>query len=168
MMDTLPLIVAIAAMVPLMGYTMYSDLRTLRIPNWVVLAVLGVFVVTGLWGLPPETFGWRLLNGVIALLIGFGIYAISRGKVGGGDMKLLAALVPFIAGAHVLFVLVVYTFVTIVALFIHRFIRAMLKGRQTGWIAIDQKIYFPVGLVLGLTILIYLGVELIGRYMPVA
>lgn len=167
-METIPLIVALAAMVPLMVYTMYADLRALRIPNWVVLAVLGVFVVTGLWGLPLEIFLWRLAYGLIVLLLGFAIYAFGKGKVGGGDMKLMAVLVPFVAGSDVMFVLVVYAIVTLIALFVHRLIRAMLRGRQTGWIAIDQKIYFPVGLILGFTILIYLGVEVADRFYSAA
>ncbi len=164
-METTPLIVALVAMIPLMVYVMWSDLRELRIPNWTVLAVLGVFVVTGLWGLPFETFLWRLAHGVIFLLIGFSIYAFGRGKIGGGDMKLIAVLVPFVAGAHALFVLLTYVIVTFVALVFHRLVRARLKGRQTGWIAFDQKIYFPVGLILGLTILIYLGSEVLDRFV---
>ena len=163
MMSTAPMLVAMAAMLPLMLYVMWSDLKTLRIPNWVVLAVLAVFVVTGLWGLPFETFLWRLAHGVIFLAIGFSIFALGRGKVGGGDMKLIAALVPFIAGAHALFILAIYTVVTFAGLILHRLIRAGLRGRQTGWLAFDQKIYFPVGVLLGLTILIYLGAEVAGR-----
>ena len=160
MMETAPMLVALAAMLPLMLYVMWSDLKSLRIPNRVVLAVLAVFVVTGLWGLPLETFLWRLAQGLIVLLIGFAVYAVAGGKVGGGDMKLIAVLVPFVAGAHVLLVLVIYTVVTFAGLFIHRLIRAYLRGRQTGWLAFDQKIYFPVGLILGVTILIYLGIRL--------
>lgn len=162
------LILAFAAMTPLMIYTIWSDLKSLRIPNWVVLATFAVFLVTGFWGLPFETFLWRILHGVIFLMIGFGLYAVASGKVGGGDLKMIAVLVPFIAGEDTLFVLVVYTFVTIAGLFLHRLLRAMLKDRETGWIAIDQKIYFPVGLILGLTILIYLGVELADHFYTAA
>lgn len=163
-MDTTPLIVALTAMTPLMLYVIWSDLKSLRIPNWVVLAVVAVFLVTGLWGLPLETFLWRLVHGLVVLVIGFLIFAVAGGKVGGGDMKLVAALVPFIAGAHAILVLGIYAVVTFAGLFVHRLIRAYLRGRQTGWLALDQKIYFPVGLILGLTILIYLGAEVAGRF----
>lgn len=163
-MEKEALIAALAAMIPLIAYIIRSDLKELRIPNWSVLAVVGVFVVTGLWGLPLESFLWRLAAGVIALLLGFGLYALASAKVGGGDLKLIAALVPFVAARDVLFVIVVYVFVTFTALIIHRLIRRFLRGRQIGWKAIDQKIYFPVGLLLGLTILIYLGTLLLGHY----
>ena len=164
MMETMPMLVALAAMLPLMLYVMWSDLKSLRIPNWVVLAVLSVFVATGIWGLPFETFLWRLAHGLIFLAVGFAVFAVGRGKVGGGDMKLVAALVPFVAGAHALLILVIYTVVTFAGLFVHRLIRAYLRGRQTGWLAFDQKIYFPVGVILGVTILIYLGLEVAGRF----
>ena len=168
MMETTPLIVAFAAMVPLMFYIMYSDLRSLRIPNWSVLAVLGIFVVTGLWSLPLETFLWRLAHGAIVLVIGFALYALFSAKIGAGDIKLITVLVPFVAGGHALFVLLVYAVLTFAALMVHRLIRAYLRGRKTGWIAFDQQIYFPVGLILGLTILLYLGIEVINRLYPPA
>lgn len=167
MMETTPLILALVAMTPLMIYVMWSDLKHLRIPNWVVLAVLAIFVVTGLWGLPLDTFLWRLVHGLAFLVIGFGIFSVAGGKVGGGDMKLIAVLVPFVAAADALFVLLVYTVVTFAGLFLHRMIRAYLRGREIGWRAFDQNIYYPVGLVLGVTILVYLGIEVIDRfYVP--
>ena len=66
-MDTYALMAATAAMAILMILVTWFDLKQLRIPNWSVLAVLGVFVVTGLWGLPIDVFAWRLLAGVIVL-----------------------------------------------------------------------------------------------------
>ena len=168
-METTPLVVALVAMTPLMIYVMWSDLKSLRIPNWAVLAVLGVYVVTGLWGLPLETFLWRLGYAAAFLVVGFTIFALAGGKVGAGDMKLIAVLIPFVSASDVLFVLFVYTVVTLVGLAIHRFVRVRLRGRKTGWLAIDQAIYYPVGLVLGLTTLIYLGLEVADRfYAPAA
>lgn len=163
-METTPLIVALIAMTPLMAYVMWSDLKSLRIPNWLVLAVLGVYLVTGFWGLPLETFLWRLAYGAGFLAIGFGIFAVAGGKVGAGDMKLIAVLIPFVSASDVLFVLFVYAVVTLVGLMLHRLIRARLRGRETGWMALDQSIYYPVGLVLGITTLIYLGLEVADRF----
>ena len=163
-METAPLLVALIAMTPLMVYVMWSDLKSLRIPNWTVLAVLGVYLVTGLWGLPLEVFLWRLGYAAAFLVVGFAIYALAGGKVGAGDMKLIAVLIPFVSASDVLFVLFLYGVVTLVGLMIHRLIRARLRGRKTGWLALDQAIYYPVGLVLGVTTLIYLGVEVVDRF----
>ena len=164
MMETSALAVATVAMAVLMAITAWFDLKALRIPNWCVLAVLALFLVTGLWGLPLDVFAWRLLHGVIVLVLGFGLYSVAGGHVGGGDIKLIAALTPFIPGAHVGFVLLVFVLVCFAGLLIHRMVRAFLRGRKTGWAALDQRQFFPVGLLLGGTIMIYLGVELAGRY----
>jgi prepilin peptidase CpaA len=164
MMATPALAAATAAMAVLMALTAWYDLKALRIPNWCVLAVLGLFLVTGLWGLPLELFGWRLLQGVIVLVVGFGLYTVSGGHVGGGDIKMIAALTPFIAGPDVGFVLLVFALLSLAGIALHRTARAFLRERRTGWAALDQRRFFPVGLLLGGTIMIYLGVELAGRY----
>ena len=129
-----------------------------------VLAVVALFIVTGLWGLPLDVFAWRFLYGVIVLFVGFGLYSISGGHVGGGDIKLIAALTPFIAGKDVLFVLTIFALLSLTGVLLHRFVRAMLRDRKTGWAALDQKRFFPAGLLLGGTIMIYLGWQLAERY----
>ena len=164
MMETQALIAATAAMAVLMGLAGWFDLKALRIPNWCVLAVVGLFIVTGLWGLPLDVFAWRLLHGVIVLFVGFGLYSISGGNIGGGDIKLIAALTPFIAGKDLLFVLLVFAVLSFSGLLVHRLIRGLLRDRKTGWMALDQKRFFPAGLLLGGTIMIYLASQLAERY----
>jgi prepilin peptidase CpaA len=164
MMETQALIAATAVMAVLMGLAGWFDLKALRIPNWCVLAVVALYIVTGLWGLPLDVFAWRFLYGVIVLFVGFGLYSISGGHVGGGDIKLIAALTPFIAGKDLLFVLMVFALLSFAGLMLHRFVRAMLRDRKTGWAALDQKRFFPAGLLLGGTIMIYLGWQLAGRF----
>jgi len=169
MMETEALLAATAAMAVLMSVMAWYDLKALRIPNWTVLAVLAVFLVAGFWGLPWELVLWRLLHGVIVLFVGFGLYTISGGNVGGGDVKMIAALTPFVAGLSAVgFVLITFALSAFAGLLLHRFARALIRGRTTGWAAFDQKRFFPAGLLLGVTIMIYLGVELANRYMAVA
>lgn len=164
MLETQALIAATAAMAVLMVLAGWYDLKELRIPNWCVLAVVALYVVTGAWGLDFDVFAWRFLHGVIALFVGFGLYTISGGNVGGGDVKMIAALTPFVAGSDVGFVLIVFALTSFAGLMILRFIRGLLRDRNTGWAAFDQKRFFPAGLLLGATIMIYLGMELAGRY----
>ena len=99
--------------------------------------------------MPLELFAWRFLQGVIVLFVGFGLYSISGGRVGGGDIKLIAALTPFIAGSDVVFVLLVFAVLSFTGLMVHRLVRALLRDRKTGWAALDQKRFFPAGLLLG-------------------
>lgn len=164
MMETQALTAATAAMAVLMTLMAWYDLKALRIPNWTVVAVIGVFVVTGFWGLPWDTVLWRLLNGVIVLFVGYGLYSLSGGNVGAGDVKMIAALTPFITWPGLGFVMITYAAVSFAGLILHRFARALIRDRKTGWKAFDQKRFFPAGLLLGTTIMIYLGVELAGRY----
>ena len=165
MMETQALTAATVAMAVLMTIMTFHDLKSLRIPNWTVLAVVGVFVVTGFWGLPWDTVLWRLLHGVIVLFVGFFLYSISGGNVGGGDVKMISALTPFVAGlSAVPFVLITFAISSFVGLILHRFARALIRDRKTGWAAFDQKRFFPAGLLLGVTIMIYLGAELAGRF----
>ena len=162
--NDIALVVAAAGLLPIMVTIAYFDLRDLRIPNWSVLAVLGVFLATGSWGLPFDVFLWRLLYGVIAFALGFALYSVAAGQVGAGDLKLLAVLVPFIAGASAVPFMLVYALLSIVGLGVYLLAQARLKGRQTGLRALDQRIYFPAGILLGLTMSVLLCAELYGRF----
>ena len=166
MMTTEALVVAAAGIVPLMAVIARYDLKELRIPNWTVLAAVAIYLATASWGLPIDIFLWRLGHGVIALLLGFVLYQLVGGSIGGGDLKLIAALTPFVAGQDVGFVLIVYVVASFAGLILHRFVHAMLRGRETGWTALDQRIYFPAGLLLGFTIAIYLVVKLVAALEP--
>ena len=66
------------------------DLITMKIPNWVSLALVGAFFpVALLIGAGPMDIALHVVVGVVALLVGMGLFA--AGWVGGGDAKLLAA-----------------------------------------------------------------------------
>ena len=163
MLSTPALWIAFAAMIPLMILTAYWDLKALKIPNWLVLCVLVTFVITGLWGLPLDTFFWRLLYGVIALGVGFGLFAL--GAIGGGDAKMAAALVPFAVPSDAAVLLLLYAILTLALLMVVRLIMQMVRHRETGWLALDQlhkparERVFPMGLIFGSTILVYLGIQ---------
>jgi prepilin peptidase CpaA len=75
-----------------LAFAAVTDVRTRRIPNWTVLACLGLFVG---WALvhPLSWDLWALGAGVIAFAVSFGLY--SAGLVGAGDSKLFAAVALF-------------------------------------------------------------------------
>ena len=151
---------AIAAMLPLMALTAWYDLKHLRIPNWLALAVLGVFLVAGLWGLPLEAFLWRLGAGAAVLVAGFALFA--AGLVGGGDAKMAAALAPFVAAEDVPALLLLYAAVTLALLLLLRLAMHLARHRSTGWRAIDQasrparERVFPMGLIFAIAVTVYL------------
>lgn len=161
MIATPALWVAFAAMLPLMAWASWSDLRTLKIPNTLVLAVLAVFVVTGVWGLPTDVFFWRLGHGFAILVLGF--VAFSFGFIGGGDAKMAAALTPFIVPTDLSLFLILYAVVTLVLLMVLRLVMQIYRHRDTGWLSIDQlkkparERVFPMGLIFGVAMVLYLG-----------
>jgi prepilin peptidase CpaA len=67
-----------------------SDLFTMKIPNWIALAISGVFIVVALVsGMALADFGMHLAAGLLVLVVSFVFF--SRGWIGGGDAKLAAA-----------------------------------------------------------------------------
>lgn len=78
-----------AAYVALVLYGAWSDARSLRIPNWVSLALLGLFVpMVFVAGLGFEAVAWHVAAGALLLVVGIALFAF--GLLGGGDAKLLA------------------------------------------------------------------------------
>jgi len=66
------------------------DLITMKIPNWISLALIAAFFpVALLVGAAPIDIAIHVGIGVAALIVGMGMFA--AGWIGGGDAKLLAA-----------------------------------------------------------------------------
>jgi prepilin peptidase CpaA len=74
-----------------LGAALVWDVLWLRIPNWIPLALVGLFVVAALPAQHPSSW-WlsHLAAGFGVLVIGMGLFAWR--KIGGGDAKLLAAI----------------------------------------------------------------------------
>lgn len=66
------------------------DLTTMKIPNWVSLALVGIFFPAALLaGVAPADIAAHVGVGVAALAVGMAMFALNW--IGGGDAKLLAA-----------------------------------------------------------------------------
>lgn len=166
MMTTPALWVAFAAMLPLMLIAAWGDLKHLKIPNWIPLTVLGIYIITGLWGLPFDRFLWGLGAGGVALVAFFLVWAaidsFAPGSLGAGDVKLLAALVPFVDRVDAFSTLFLWTIVILVCTF--GFIIAWAFTRKrTGLVSLDQsgkkvaRLPSPFGVALAVTAIIHLG-----------
>jgi len=85
------------AFIFLVSYAMITDLRELRVPNWVPLSIAGLFlfqsVTEGASGLPMH-----LLIAAAVLVAGFAMFV--AGVFGGGDAKLLSALALWMGPAN--------------------------------------------------------------------
>lgn len=80
-----------AASYPLcLGYAVLSDVRRLIIPNGTCILIAAMFLPTALLaGMEASTLVWHYVTGAGLLAVGIALF--SRGLIGGGDAKLLAA-----------------------------------------------------------------------------
>ena len=74
-----------------------SDVRTRRIPNWAVLAMIGLFGVWFFVGSSPPLLS-ALGAAIIVFICSFSLYAF--GIVGAGDSKLATAMALFVGIAQ--------------------------------------------------------------------
>lgn len=141
--------------VPLCLYVAYTDLSRMKITNRTVMAMVGVFVVVGLIALPFDTYLWRYLHLLVALIIGMALNAV--GVMGAGDSKFIAAAAPFIALGDLQMVLALLTVCVFFSLIVHRIIkRTALRRLAPNWISWDVGKKFPLGFALGPTLGLYL------------
>jgi len=78
----------------------WTDLSSLRIPNWIPAGIAGLFALFAL-GLPLDDILWRVLASIVVLVGAAGLFA--WGKLGGGDVKLLAAISLWVGWGPLLF-----------------------------------------------------------------
>ena len=89
-MTMLPEILVVAVLPALLAAAAGWDLASYTIPNALQIALIAAFAVFALAsGLPAAAIGIHLLAGLMALLLGFALFA--GGFIGGGDAKLFAA-----------------------------------------------------------------------------
>lgn len=99
----------VAAVGGLLLLASWEDLTTYRIPNWISLAILGLFPVYAIaTRLPLDAFLWHCVALAVTFVAGFALFAWN--KLGGGDVKLFAAVALWAGwGAPLVDLLVVTT-----------------------------------------------------------
>jgi prepilin peptidase CpaA len=87
MLELLPLLVFAGLLI----FAACSDVATMTIPNWVSIALAGLFPLFALIaGWHWQAIGLHLLVGFAALLLGFLLFQLNI--LGGGDAKLIAGV----------------------------------------------------------------------------
>lgn len=97
----------------------WTDVTAYRIPNWIPLVILALFPAFALAsGLPPHQVLGHGAAFAAALAGGFALFAWN--KLGGGDVKLFAAVALWAGWGHPLVYLVLFTalFGGVISLFI--------------------------------------------------
>lgn len=140
---------------PICIYVAFSDMRDMRIPNQMVMALFLVFVIVGPFALPLDVYAWRYLHVVVVLVAGIALNA--GGVMGAGDAKFAAAAAPFIHLGDVRFLVALFAANLLAAYVAHRIGKySGLKNIAPHWESWTNP-KFPMGLALGGTLAIYLA-----------
>jgi prepilin peptidase CpaA len=152
-----PALVFLILTAPLLLLMAWGDLRYMRIRNFAVLALAGVFVVVGPFLFDWSEYGtrWMQMGGMLAITF----VLTMAGVMGGGDAKMLAAMAPFVALADAGFFLMILACAMISALVTHRLFRALSAARTAtpDWRSWTHA-KVPMGLGLSGTLMLYLGI----------
>ncbi len=140
---------------PLCAVAILTDLRWMKITNRTTDILGLVFLVVGLFLMPLPEYGWRVAHLVIVLLIGF--VANAGGLMGAGDAKFLAAAAPYVPLADVKFVGFLFCGMLLGAVITQRLLKfTPLRRLAPEWESWTRGLDFPMGLVLGTTLGLYL------------
>ena len=105
----------------LLGIDSAIDIRTREIPNW----ISGAIALTAL-----INFDARSLWGLIVAVIFFAV-ALFTCKIGGGDVKLIAAL-SVVCGLWGSFALLLFAQISMLIFYVIKFVIFKLRGRTAG------------------------------------
>lgn len=98
LVSTLASVVATLVFILAMLYVTVTDLRTKRIPNWLMITLAVAYLPLALAaGYAPEDMVLNL--GAAAVVFAAGLYCFSRNWIGGGDVKLAAVTVLWLGAA---------------------------------------------------------------------
>lgn len=141
--------------VPIGIWVAWSDMKTMKIPNKAVMALLAGYLLIGPFVLSLPDFGWGLAYGLIVLVAGFIANALSL--LGAGDAKFAAAMAPFFVGCDVRLVMALFAACLLGAFTSHRLMRLIppFRAATADWASWTHK-DFPMGLALSGTLIFYL------------
>lgn len=146
--------------IPICLYVGFSDMRSMKIPNVTVMALFAVFALVGLIALPFDTYLWRYVHLLVVLVAGIALNA--GGAMGAGDAKFAAAAAPMIHVGDLRFLMALFAATLLAAFVAHRLAKFTgLRKLAPNWKSWATGTKFPMGLALGGTLAIYLGLGIV-------
>jgi prepilin peptidase CpaA len=94
------------------SYAIVSDLRELKIPNWVPIALVAGFGPHAVLSSSELDLPMRL--GVTAVIFCIGFFLFYMNLLGGGDVKLLGAVSLWVGPAHIFEFVIIMSFIGVV------------------------------------------------------
>lgn len=131
---------------PLLVAAAWCDLRYMRIPNVLSLAAVAVFALAALV-VPPDDLAARLTVAVSVFALGFVAFAFRL--FGGGDVKLLSALMLFVPFAHLTLFANVFSASMLIGIALILGLRRVIPAAGIGWVSFQSN-KFPMGISIAL------------------
>ena len=152
--------IALALFPAMMAYAAASDLLTMRIANWLILALGASFFVLAFFsGVSLPDLGWHALAAAIVLVFAFAFFAF--GWIGGGDAKLVAVTALWLGFSpllpYIIYAALLGGGLTLLILALRRYPLPAAVAR-VGWIdrLHDNKSGVPYGIALAIAgLLVY-------------
>ena len=151
-------IVPMLLLAPVLMAVAYFDLRFMRIPNILSLMVLAVFAVAAFF-FPPADLLARLVIATSVLLLGF--IGFSFRLIGGGDVKILSALMLVVPTSGIVVFANVFSISMFVGIILVLAIRRFPQVNSLGWKSFGGSHKFPMGLSIALAGLAFPVVSLV-------
>ncbi|MEM7269260.1 MAG: prepilin peptidase [Pseudomonadota bacterium] len=128
------------------------DLKTMTIPNWLSVGSGVVFLGLMFAALPFEDAIYRVIGGVIVLVVCMLLFF--AGQVGGGDAKTAPAFALTVAPVDASFVLLMLAVFGLLGIGLIALLRrtALANG---DWMIWSHPGRFPYGVTLGMTLIVY-------------
>ena len=137
---------------PILIAVAYCDLRFMRIPNLLSVLMLAIFLVSSLI-LPPEDLPARIV--VAALVFGLGFTGFCFHILGGGDVKILSALILFVPLQDLALFSYLFSAALLVGIAVILTLRRLPLATDHGWKSISGSSRFPMGISIALAGIIY-------------
>lgn len=150
-----PDVLLLLLLVPLLAYMAASDVKHMRIPNWLVLCMVAVFAIFAPFMLDTDEIVLRA--GIATAVLVFGFVAFILGLVGGGDVKAIAALMLFVPAnaisiAHFAFTLSTTMLIGIAIILIAR---RCVDTSNSNYVSLTVGRGYPMGLSIALAGIIF-------------
>lgn len=133
---------------PLMLAVILCDLRLMRIPNRLVGLVLVVAIVSLAMTEPLTEVLWRFCAALVVFAAGLALFAARL--MGGGDVKLMAALTLLIPTAALPVFGLLFSACIVLGVILLVALRAMSDAQSTRWLSLRDRRRFPLGLSIGM------------------
>lgn len=155
------------AVIPLALYISWNDMRTMKITNYSVYALVLAYALLGPFAFGLEMYLWQWLHLPVVLVVCMALWALR--VMGAGDAKLIAAMSVFFVTADADLILRIFVASLLGALTIHSIFRfSPLKNLVPEWkswnatsdtlrtLGSKSSLTFPKGFPLSMTLLFYL------------